>query len=116
MVDACTIARNVSTDVLDANGFPTVGTVAAVYSGKCFLDEGQIQNPNPQETAGDYPVVSHFTLKLPVSAGPAVVDDVVVMTACPDHPRDVGVRFRVSSINPGTQKKTQNCQVEVISG
>jgi hypothetical protein len=89
---------------------------APCIRGSVSWTEGQIQNPNPHETAGDFPVVSHFTLKLPVSAGPAVVDDVVVMTSCPDHPRDVGVRLRVSSINPGTQKKTQNCQVEVISG
>jgi hypothetical protein len=119
MTDSCAITRNVSTDVLDADGFPAAGSSVAVYSGMCLLDDGQVQNPNPRDIAGDSPVVPHFTLVLPVTAGGStgvVVGDVVVMTACPDHPRNAGIRLRVSSANPATQKKAQTCQVDWISG
>jgi hypothetical protein len=53
---------------------------------------------------------------LPANAGDVRVQDVVTITAAPDHVRDVGRRLRVSSINTGTQLKQQRCQVEVITG
>lgn len=116
MVDSCVVSRNSATAGLDADGMPIAGSPTPVYSGRCFLLEARVQNPNPSDVAGDFPVTEALTLKVPALAAQLLVGDVVVMTACPDHPRDVGARLRVSSINPGTQRKSQNCQVEVIAG
>jgi hypothetical protein len=118
MVDRCTITRPgaLSGPVDPVTGLQTGGSSSAVYSGACFFEVTRVQNPTASDVAGDFPVSEVLTLMLPANAGDVRVQDVVTITAAPDHVRDVGRRLRVSSINTGTQLKQQRCQVEVITG
>jgi hypothetical protein len=117
MTDTCSIVRNFPGG-LDSNGFPVVGPSSAVYSGKCFLQEKRLQNTSPGNVAADYVLTETFTLKRPATAAPVSVGDVVTMTGSGDSARGwiVGFRLRVTALNPATQKKTLDAQVEAIVG
>lgn len=118
MVDSCTVSRpgGLTGPVDPSTGLQTPSADSLVYSGGCFFEVTRVQNPSASNVAGDFPITEVLTLMLPANAGDVHVQDVVQVTAAPDHPRDVGRRLRVSSINTGTQLKQQRCQVEVITG
>jgi hypothetical protein len=120
MVDSCTISRpGTSTGLVDpVTGLQPVIGGGLVYSGPCFILEKRVQNPSARGVAGDAPFSEVATLDIPhITTGATVeVKDVVVLTAAPDHPGDVGRRFRITYVNPGTQLKAQQCQMEVITG
>jgi hypothetical protein len=118
MTDSVTITHPgvLSGPVDPVTGLQTGSAGTVVYSGVCYFEVTRIQNPHPAALAGDFPVTEVLSLMLPANAGAINVQDIVIITDAPDHPRDVGRRLRVSSINTGTQLKQQRCQVEVITG
>lgn len=118
MVDSGTITRTVAgTTVMDpATGARPKPEVTPIYSGPCFLTEKRIQNPGATGVADDFPVEEVASLVLP-SLGPRIErGDIFVLTAAPDHPQDVGRRFRIISFNPGTQNKARQFQMSAIIG
>jgi hypothetical protein len=120
MVDQCTISRpGVSSGPVDpVTGLQAVSGGTSIHSGRCFILEKRVQNPTARGVAGDAPFVEVATLEIPhITSGLRLeVKDIVVITAAPDHPGDVGRRFRITYVNPGTQLKAQQCQMEVITG
>lgn len=121
MVDSCTISRPGVTSagpVDPVTGLQPVSAGAQVYSGICFVGEKRVQNPSARGVAGDAPFEEYATLDIPhILAGPNVeVKDIVVITGAPDHPGDVGRRYRVTFVSPGTQLKAQQCQMTTVTG
>lgn len=95
---------------------PASGPPVVIYTGKCFLVERRIQNPTARAVAADYPYVETVTLMLPSNTPAIRVQDIFTLTAAPDHPQDVGLRFRITFFNPGTHSKVRKCQMEGITG
>jgi hypothetical protein len=120
MTDSGTITREVvstSTTIDPATGLYTdVGTITVIYSGICFVDEKRIQNPVSRTVGGDSPITDVASLLLPASSPLIKVQDIFVLDAAPDHPADVGLRFRITFVNPATQVKSRRCQMEAITG
>lgn len=118
MVDSCTITRgSAETGMRDpVTGLRTPGSTTTIYSDICNVAELRVQNPSPTGVAADFPVSMVATLRLP-ALGPQIhVQDVVVLDAAPDHPQDVGMRFRITSFNPKTQAKARVFQMQSVIG
>lgn len=118
MVDSCVITRpGLSSGPVDpATGRRIAAVSSDVYAGQCNVEELRVQNPSPSGVAADFPVSMTATLRVP-AMGPSIqVQDVVVLTAAPDHPQDVGLRFRVTSFNPKTQAKARMFQMQSVVG
>lgn len=118
MVDRCSVTRP---GVQSADRDPVTGAMIPageipVYSGACAFSELRVQNPTPTSVAGDFPVSMIVTLSLP-AMGPLVqLQDLVAVTSAPDHPQDVGLRFRVTSFNPKSQAKSRMFQMQAVIG
>jgi hypothetical protein len=91
-----------------------VGESQTVYSGPCAITELRVQNPKPSGVGGDYPVAMVATLRLPAQGAHIQVQDVFVLDSAPDHPQEVGMRFRITSFNPKTQAKARLFQMESV--
>lgn len=99
------------TGLYTSNLPPTV-----IYSGPCFVLERRVQNPSSRSDAGDFPYTETASLLLPAHAALVLVQDIFTIDWAPDHPQDVGLRFRITFFNPGTQIKARKCQMEAITG
>ena len=116
MVDTCAITRPGSGGTYDPVTDTYSGSTTPVYSGACFVQERRIQNPEASSGGGDFPVAEALTLKLPSDSPACQVADIVVISAAPDHPNDVGRRYRITSVNPATQKKSRDYQMSTVIG
>jgi hypothetical protein len=118
MPDACTIARpgTLTGAVNPATGLQSASSDTQIYSGPCYLSSNRVSNPRPSNVASDFPIAEAFTLRLPSKSGDIRVQDVVVLTAAPDHPQDVGRRMKINSVDIASHIKQQRFQVEVITG
>lgn len=118
MTDTCTVGRpGAAASTIDmSTGLPTVPTPTPIYTGQFRLHANRIQNPSPQGVAGSFPITQDFTAAFPATAPLIEVRDIITVTASQFHARDVGLRFRVMSIDPISQSTAQRCQVEVITG
>lgn len=118
MVDRGSVWRPSSSGALDpVTGIPALGAAAApIWSGPCFLSEKRVQNPSARPVAGDFPFEEVATLSLPSDVPQIDPLDVFVLESAPDHPQDVGRRFKVISFNPSTQVKARQFQMAAIIG
>ena len=122
MVDRGTIYRpstNTTSPIDPVTGwFVDDGTTSMtlVWSGPCFLLDKRIQNPSARAVAEDYPFSEVASLLMPSDTPQVRVQDIFVLDSAPDHPQDVGTRFRITFFKPGTQLKARECQMETITG
>lgn len=118
MVDRGTISRPQSHGEFDpATGVPGgSGDPVLIYRGKCQIVQNRISNPTATAVGGDFPVVETVTLSLPTSVPQILPLDIFTLDEAPDHPQDVGRRFRVIAFDPSTQVKQRRYQVAAIIG
>jgi hypothetical protein len=117
MVDSGTITRSGTAGTVNpATGVPVTGAVVTVWSGPCLLAERRVQNPTATPIAGDFPFSEVATLKVPSSVPKILPMDVFTLDSAPDHPQDVGRRFRITSFDPSTQAKERRFQMSAIIG
>lgn len=121
MVDRCTITRpGYSSAKLDPlTGLTPVVAGTPVYpeeglDGPCAIEVLRVQNPTASSVGGDFPVSMVSTLSLPAMGPRVVVGDVVLITAAPDHPQDIGLKFRITAFNPKTQAKARLFQMQTV--
>lgn len=112
MVDACLI-RRVTSKTSDPETGQTVKTYATVYSGKCRLQQSNVQ-ARP-ETAGEaYLLMSRRELQVPMSVTGVKVSDEVTVTASVDADL-VGRVFLVRDLFAKTHATARRVGVEEVT-
>lgn len=118
MTDTCSVQRpGTSSGTLDmTTGMPSTAPLTAVWSGPFRVHAKKVENAKSSSTAGAFPVSENLTASFPWNAPQIQYQDVITLTGSQFHPANIGLRFRVTSIDPISQSTAQRCQVEAITG
>ena len=110
MVDACDVMRP-GEPVTDPDTGEVTPSMTPVYSGPCKVQQTISQASNP--TAGSHQfTIQDSRVDFPVSAGPLMVDDVVIMRASVLDPQLVGAELRVVELFHKSMATAQRTRVE----
>jgi hypothetical protein len=116
MVDACEV-RRVTGSVTDPDTGAVSPSYSVVYSGPCKMQStpGAAAGQSPE--AGEHAfIVQALQLHVPVSAGPIVSGDVVVVTSAVNDAQLAGRTYRVTGEHHKTWATAQRLPIEEVQG
>jgi len=114
LMQTTVIIRRSGAPARDPENGTMVPSLTTIYNGpaRVRFPTGQ---PRGSDQAGQRVAEQSPTVWVPVNASSIRVDDEGEITANPNSPEDVGLRFRVAGVHVQTHSTSRRLPVEVVS-